>query len=86
MVAQGYANFIIVPYSNIFGRRSASLLFTLLSLFTSIWEAEAKSYGSLIGARVLNGISTATSESIMIQVVADMLFLHERGVMTGIYL
>lgn len=86
VIALGYANFIIVPCSNIFGRRFTCIIFSLLTIGTSIWEAEATSYSSLIGARVLNGVATATNESIMVQVVADMFFLHERGQWTGLYL
>jgi hypothetical protein len=39
-----------------------------------------------MGARVLNGFATATTEALMMQVVTDMFFLHERGVWTGVYL
>jgi MFS family permease len=86
VIALGYANFIIVPCSNIFGRRFTCIIFGLLTIGTSIWEALATSYSSLIGARVLNGVATATNESLMVQVVADMFFLHERGQWTGLYL
>ncbi|KKY29194.1 putative mfs transporter [Phaeomoniella chlamydospora] len=86
VLALGYANFIIVPLSNIFGRRMTSLLLCVFSIGTCIWEAEAKSYNSLLAARVLNGFGTATSESLMVQVVADIFFLHERGFWAGIYL
>ncbi|OQD86277.1 hypothetical protein PENANT_c008G01341 [Penicillium antarcticum] len=40
----------------------------------------------MLAARVVNGIATATSETLLVQVVADMLFLHERGLWTGVYL
>jgi MFS family permease len=86
VLALGYANFIIVPCSNIFGHRATSIVLVVVGIASSIWEAEAKSHSSLIGARVLNGFATATSESLMMQVVADLFFLHERGLWTGIYL
>lgn len=86
VLALGYANFIIVPCSNIFGRRFASIIFSGLAIATTIWEAEARTHGGLLGARVLNGFATATSESLMVQVVADLFFVHERGLWMGIYL
>ncbi len=86
VLALGYANFVIVPCSNIFGRRFTSIIFGVLTVATSIWEALATSYSSLITARVINGIATATNESLMVQVVADMFFLHERGMWMGLYL
>jgi MFS family permease len=82
----GYANFVIVPCSNIFGRRFTSILFGALVIGSSIWEASAKSYTSLLAARVINGAATATNESLMVQVIADVFFLHERGLWMGVYL
>lgn len=86
VLALGFANFFIVPCSNIFGRRLTSLVFCLLGVASCIWQALTTSYNSMLAARVVNGIATATSETILMQVVADMLFLPERGLWTGIYL
>ncbi|ORY24554.1 major facilitator superfamily domain-containing protein [Naematelia encephala] len=85
VLALGYANFIIVPCSNIFGRRITSLIWSILIIVTTVWEAVAKSHKSFLGARVLNGFATATTESIMVQIIADIFFIHERGKWTGIY-
>lgn len=86
ILAQAFANFIIVPYSNIFGRRQASITFAVLIILTEIWEALATSYRSLLAARVMNGLVTAISETVMVQVINDVFFLHERGAFTGVYL
>lgn len=86
VLALRFANFIIVPCSNIFGRRVTSLILCLLGAGTCIWQALATSYDSLLAARVINGIATATSETILIQVISDIFFLHERGLWTGVYL
>ena len=86
VLSLGYANFFIVPLSNILGRRFASISLGLLCVGTCIWEALAKSYGSLLAARILNGFATATSETLMVQVIADIFFLHERGIWMGVYL
>jgi MFS family permease len=86
VLALGYSNFVIVPFSNIFGRRAALILFGVITCASTAWEALAESHGSLLGARVINGIGTATSESIIVQVIADVFFLHERGLWMGVYL
>ncbi|KAL2800663.1 major facilitator superfamily domain-containing protein [Aspergillus keveii] len=85
VLALGFANFIIVPCSNIFGRRVTSLALCLLGAATCIWQALATSYSSLLAARAINGIATATSETILVQVVSDVFFLHDRGLWTGVY-
>lgn len=82
----GYANFVIVPCSNIFGRRITSIVCSTVAMASLIWAALAKSHASFIGSRVLNGFFTACNESIMVQTIADVFFLHQRGVATGFYL
>ncbi|OJJ44532.1 hypothetical protein ASPZODRAFT_18110 [Penicilliopsis zonata CBS 506.65] len=85
ILAQGYANLLIVPFSNIFGRRQTSLLLAIFIILTEVWEALATSNESFLASRIVNGLATAGSETIMMQVVSDMFFLHERGFWTGIY-
>ncbi|KAH8819316.1 serine/threonine kinase 16 [Xylogone sp. PMI_703] len=85
VLSLGYANFIIIPCTRLFGRRPVALACALIVIGSSIWCAVATSYDSLIGGRVLVGIGCATSESLMPVVIADMLFLHERGTWMGIY-
>ncbi|KAH7411558.1 major facilitator superfamily domain-containing protein [Phaeosphaeria sp. MPI-PUGE-AT-0046c] len=85
VITLGFANFIIVPLSNIFGRRAVSLVFSVLIMLTCIWQALATSHRSLLAARAMNGLVCATSESIPVQMIADVFFLHERGLWTGVY-
>ncbi|USP80491.1 hypothetical protein yc1106_07765 [Curvularia clavata] len=85
VITLGFANFIIVPLSNIFGRRAVSLVFSVFILLTCIWQALATSHSSLLAARAVNGLVCATSESIPVQMIADVFFLHERGLWTGVY-
>lgn len=85
IITLGFANLFIVPLSNIFGRRPMSILFGILIVLTNIWQALATSHSSLLAARACNGIAAATSETIMVQVIADIFFLHERGFWMGTY-
>ncbi|KAH7125538.1 major facilitator superfamily domain-containing protein [Dendryphion nanum] len=85
VITLGFANFIIVPLSNIFGRRAISLVFSFLITITCVWEALATSHRSLLAARAVTGLVCATSESIPVQMIADVFFLHERGLWTGVY-
>lgn len=83
VIVLGFGNFIVIPLSNIFGRRFAVLLFGVLLLICTIWQALAQSYGSFLGARCLVGLAASPSETIVVQVVADLFFLHERGTWVG---
>lgn len=79
VITLGYANFVIIPFSNVFGRRAACLVCGAIIVASNIWQALAKDTGSFFGARALNGVGTAINESVMVQVIADVFFLHERG-------
>ncbi|EON65741.1 hypothetical protein W97_04980 [Coniosporium apollinis CBS 100218] len=85
VVALGYANFIIIPCADVFGRRPVLLICCAITLISDIWQAAAKSYNSFLAARIVSGLGTAANESIMTIVVTDIIFLHERGRFVGIY-
>jgi MFS family permease len=56
------------------------------ALAGSLWAARAQSYGSLLGARVLQGLSMSFFESIVFSVIGDLYFVHERGKRMAIYI
>ncbi|EXJ71189.1 uncharacterized protein A1O5_06183 [Cladophialophora psammophila CBS 110553] len=85
IITLGYANFIIVPACDVFGRRPVILMCGLIVLAANVWLALAGSYNSFLGARLVSGIGAAANESIMLVVVADVFFLHERGRFVGFY-
>jgi MFS family permease len=61
------------------------LLANLITIASSIWRAEAKSYNSFLGACILSGIGTGPSETLGAMLVTDVMFLHERGRYLGMY-
>ncbi|KAJ5609578.1 MFS transporter [Penicillium herquei] len=81
----GFSNFIWVPMSSTFGRRPVLILSTLICLGSNIWRAKAKTYGSFMGACVLNGIGAGPAETIQPTVITDIMFLHERGAYNSLY-
>lgn len=81
----GFSNFIWVPLSSSMGRRPVYIFSQVINLVSSIWRARATTYGSFMGACVLNGIGAGPAESIQPAVIADMFFLHERGFQNTVY-
>ncbi|KAJ6114260.1 Major facilitator superfamily domain general substrate transporter [Penicillium sp. IBT 16267x] len=81
----GFSNFLWVPLSTTFGRRPVLILSTLICLASNIWRAVAPTYGSYMGACVLNGIGAGPAETLQPQIIADILFLHERGAYNTLY-
>jgi MFS family permease len=75
----GTSNILWVPLANTFGRRLIILISLLMLMGFSLWAAEAKSYGSLIAARVFMGLAAAPAEAVAPSVVGEVFFVHQRG-------
>ena len=58
---------------------------SLICLGSMIWRAQAQTYSSFMGACVLNGIGAGPAETLQPAVIADVLFLHERGFYNTLY-
>lgn len=84
-IVLGWANFIIVPCANVFGRRPVIIVCCLICFLANIWQALVTSFPSFLGARVISGLGAAANESIMPMVVADLLFVHQRGRSMALY-
>ncbi|KAL9065044.1 MAG: hypothetical protein Q9157_007617 [Trypethelium eluteriae] len=81
----GFSNFIWVPISTSFGRRPVYIASQLVCFGSCIWRARATTYGSFMGACVLNGIGAGPAETIQPAVIADIFFLHDRGYWSTLY-
>jgi len=81
----GFSNFIWVPLQTCFGRRPVLIFSTLICFGSSIWRAKANSYNSFMGACVLNGIGAGPAETAMPTIIADVIFLHDRGKYQTLY-
>lgn len=81
----GFSNFIWVPMSTCLGRRPVAIFSSLICAVSSIWRARATSYNSFMGASVLNGLGAGPCETLMPQIIADIIFLHDRGKYQTLY-
>ncbi|KAI5780391.1 putative MFS transporter [Geopyxis carbonaria] len=81
----GFSNFFWVPMSSAIGRRPAIILSGAVSLIACVLRATSTSYGAFMGAAVLHGFGAGTAETLPPVLIADVMFLHERGVWMNIY-
>ncbi|KAJ9326902.1 hypothetical protein DTO027B5_4728 [Paecilomyces variotii] len=81
----GFSNFFWVPVQATFGRRPVLIFSTLICCVSNIWRAKATTYGSYMGACILNGFGAGPAESAQPEIVADIMFLHERGAYNTLY-
>lgn len=74
-----------IPIQTSYGRRPVLIFSTLICLVSNIWRALATSYGSYMGACILNGFGAGPAETSQPEVIADIMFLHERGAYNTLY-
>jgi MFS family permease len=77
LLGVGVAGVLFVASARIWGKRHLFLLGTTLLIISSIWAgASVDSYGSLLAARIFQGIATAPFEALVNATVGDLYFVH----------
>lgn len=77
---------IWAPLSDTYGRRPVYLAAMVITLVSSIACAVAKSYGVQIFTRMLQGFGASGAIAVGAGSIADVFFLHERGLYNGIWI
>ncbi|GAB1738697.1 hypothetical protein NU219Hw_g3493t1 [Hortaea werneckii] len=85
VLMMGVSNIFWVPLANTFGRRPVLIASMLMATVFSIWAGVADSFGSLLAARVMQGLGYAPADTIAPDVAAEVFFVHERGRAIAIY-
>ncbi|OQV05082.1 hypothetical protein CLAIMM_09875 [Cladophialophora immunda] len=85
LCATGAVGIFISSLARKYGKRPCLLFSTTCALAGTLWGGAANSYGSLLGARVVQGLGVAMFESVMFSVVGDLYYVHERGSRMSIY-
>ncbi len=62
-----------------FGKRPVYIISTVLMFVGVLVSSEAKSYGQLLGGRIIQGVGQASLEFLVGSSLADIYFTHERG-------
>ncbi|EPE27503.1 MFS general substrate transporter [Glarea lozoyensis ATCC 20868] len=81
----GFSNLFWVPIQSCFGRRLVLILSTLICMASCIWRAKSTSYQSFMGASALSGFGAGPSVALQPTVIADVIFLHDRGKYQTLY-
>ncbi|KAM0749237.1 MFS general substrate transporter [Meredithblackwellia eburnea MCA 4105] len=84
-ITLGWGNCIFIPLAQLHGTRLMLTIGTALCSASYLWQALAKSYGSFLGARLLNGLGACLVETIGPMVCEQIFFVHERGTFIGLY-
>ena len=82
---QGMGNLVWMPLIVKYGRRPVYLGSFTLYTICAIWAGVSRSYGSELGARIVMGFAAGSGECIAPLTIADIFFLHERGLIMACY-
>ncbi|THV06621.1 MFS general substrate transporter [Dendrothele bispora CBS 962.96] len=76
---------VSTPLANVYGRRPVYLISILIGFASAAGSASAKSYGTLIVARTINGLGPSAAMALGAGTVTDLFFVHQRGKAMGIF-
>jgi MFS family permease len=82
----GFANFLWVPLAENYGHRTVFIAFLIVTLGSMIWHATATSYHSYLGSCILDGLRSGPIETLFPVIIADVVFLNERGKFVTLYM
>ncbi|PMD51515.1 MFS general substrate transporter [Hyaloscypha bicolor E] len=63
-----------------YGKRSLFVLSSVSAVIGNIIGSTSKNYNQLLAARIIQGFSVSTYESLLLVVIGDLFFVHERGI------
>jgi MFS family permease len=75
----GMGNLLWIPLIRVVGKRPVYLTAMLLLMGTNIWSYKAKSFHSLLAARIISGFAGGVGDAPTPATAADLFFVHERG-------
>ncbi|KAK3671648.1 hypothetical protein LTR78_008381 [Recurvomyces mirabilis] len=82
---RGAGAFVMLPCSIMFGRRPVLLGCCALIFASTIGAAKSTTYNSHMACRILQGIATGATESVLPLIISDISFLDERGLLFACY-
>lgn len=85
MLGMGLGSVIWSPTAILWGKRPVYLASVVLFLLSNVWCSTAKTFPSLIVARIFQGFAISPVECLPSATVAEIYFLHERAFRLGIY-
>lgn len=76
---------ILIPFALKFGRRFVYTFSLAIQCGMAIWYGRTMNVGDLMGSNTVSCVVGALSEIMVQMTVADIFFVHERGLMNSIY-
>ncbi|KIW18725.1 hypothetical protein PV08_03014 [Exophiala spinifera] len=86
VMALGVSSYLCACLAEVTGKRPVFLATSVLLVASSCWGAAAKSYGSLLAARIFQGLGMGSFFALAGTIsINDVFFVHERGLRVGLW-
>lgn len=76
---------ILIPFALKYGRRPVYVFSTIAQCAFCVWQARMQTVADLMSANILSSMVGALAEVLVQMTVADVYFVHQRGLMNSIY-
>ncbi|KNG80799.1 hypothetical protein ANOM_010313 [Aspergillus nomiae NRRL 13137] len=76
---------ILIPFALKYGRRPVYVFSTIAQCVFCVWQAKMHTVADLMSANILSSLVGALAEVLVQMTVADVYFVHQRGLMNSIY-
>ncbi|KAJ5698060.1 hypothetical protein N7462_000065, partial [Penicillium macrosclerotiorum] len=81
----GIGNYLILPMGLVYGRRPVAIVSILVLLLSTIGCALSQTWEQHLGLRCLQGLATGATESLLPLMLSEVTFVHQRGLVYGVY-
>ncbi|KAJ5992335.1 MFS general substrate transporter [Penicillium sp. IBT 35674x] len=81
----GIGNYFILPLGLAFGRRPATLMAIIVLLGATIGCGFTQTYDQHLALRIIQGLATGATESLLPLMLSEVTFVHQRGKIFGLY-
>jgi MFS family permease len=85
LLIKATGNYVLLPIALACGRRPVFLVSMVVLLASTILAALQTSYEAHLAARIIQGLATGASESLLPLMLTEITFLHERSRVFGLY-
>ncbi|RDW92381.1 hypothetical protein BP5796_01775 [Coleophoma crateriformis] len=85
IIAIAFSSLIFNALAVKYGKRPIYLITSVGLVVTCFWAAAAKSFGSLVAARVIQGLCMGPLEALVPASIGDVWFVHERGFRNAVF-
>lgn len=85
LLAVGSSGLFVSVLARLFGKRPQFVFASFMCLIGTVIGASAENYNTLLAGRMIQGLGACAYESMLVAIVGDLYFVHERGLRVAFF-